>query len=230
MEGFTMWVDAILNISVAIGEAIFSTFLGKSECKKFQKRLEKISHERFESFADSSLDKDDFYRFIQSEEFKVILRNFYFTISDGRPKNDYLTYICKVAEANCPSSDYVDIRRFFSQIDELFCTELHNIIKNNKELSALLAILTVSNRTIIQKISESEDNLVRYLKSVSKEINDIDDELIKLYHHHCEEEFSMINFSGIVDAETKKARTLEELYVENHFHIYSKEYNYDFSI
>lgn len=217
-----MWGDVLLSIVLMIGESVFSNHLKNNELKKFQKQLNSICQKKFNDFADSSLDCGEFYNFIKSEKFKIILRSYYYTIVDLRPKNDYFSYFISVIKISCPSSKHTDIENFLKQVDEVYSQELYKIISNNAELSALLAILTTSNRTLIRKITESEDNLKRYINSCSEEKEKFDDKTIDVYHKACEDEFSIIYFSGIAGAEMKEPRTLNELYVENTFQLYSK--------
>ena len=161
MEVLCMWESILVDISLAIGEAIFSSFLNNQECSKLQKELSKLCNKEFRKFAGSTLDTDEFYYFIKSERFILILRNFYFTISDGKSRSEYLNHIFSITEKACPKSDFIEIRDFIKKIDTFFSLKLHKIINNNKELTALLAVLTISNRNLIQRISESEDNLIK---------------------------------------------------------------------
>lgn len=223
-----MWTQITINIAKSIGKAIFLRTLEKQTCKERKEELGKICSEKFNGFADTSLDTDEFYNFINSEKFIVILRNFYYTISDGKSRKEYIEDLCKITKSICPKSQDLDIRNFFKKIDSLFCSELSKIIEKSNELSALLSILTISNRIIIEKINNNQENLIRYLKSTSKETFKFNDEIIEIYHKTCVDDFSTISFAGIVGAEVKKARKLEELYVENNFQLYSKEYNSDF--
>lgn len=102
----------------------------------------------------------------------------------------------------------------------LYIEYLHKIIEDSPEMSASFQLLTLSHRDILSKISESEEMIMRYFKSLSSAEVQIDDVAINSYHDVCEKEFGTIRFTGISGAESKKSQNIETFYIKNTFSFY----------
>ena len=83
--------------------------------------------------------------------------------------------------------------------------------------------MTISHREILGKISESEINLLKYFDSLTNSSLQIDNDDIKAYHGICEKEYHTIRFTGISGAESKRAQSIDEFYVENTFSCFNRE-------
>ena len=64
-----MWEDIILSISSAVGEAICTNWIDKRKRDKLNNKINNIVIEKMSSFADTSLDCNDFYKFVQNRNF-----------------------------------------------------------------------------------------------------------------------------------------------------------------
>jgi len=64
---------------------------------------------------------------------------------------------------------------------------------------------------------------LKYFDSLTNAHLQIDDSDIKAYHEVCEKEYSMIRFTGISGAESKRAQSIDEFYVENTFSCFNRE-------
>jgi len=85
--------------------------------------------------------------------------------------------------------------------------------------------LTISQREIMSKILNSEENRKRYFSALEKASVKIENSEIKAYHDICQKEYGNIRFTGIAGAENKKAQDINDFYVENTFSYYvTKEY------
>ena len=64
---------------------------------------------------------------------------------------------------------------------------------------------------------------MKYLQAQDNATRRINNEDIKSYHDVCEKEYSLVRFTGISGAESKKTQNIEEFYVENTFSCYHKD-------
>lgn len=218
-----MWPDIILSISISVGEAICIEILEKIKKNETQKELHKIIDKNFDCFENSTLNSGEMNYLIRSRQFVELLRNYYFTLHDGVGNKDYcnniVIYICK----RCENINEDEVNEFVERIETTYNNYLIKIIAKNTQLYALFQILTISHRAIIQKITESEENILNYMESLNREDTAITDEVIDKYHEICNLAYSKIRFTGISVAEKKELQCLDDFYVENTFSYYNKE-------
>lgn len=218
-----MWSDIILSLIISVSEAACIGFMNKRKLEKFNTKLSSIVNKLFNEFADSSLDTDCFFTIISSRPFIEMLRNYYFSIRDGMGNSIYIdrfeAYICSESS----NLSRIEVRRFINKLSELYINFLHSIIEENYELNAIMQILTISHREILERILESEENLYKYIKSLDRSMLEINDKEILKYHNNCQKEYNKIRFTGISGAEDKEAQDLGTFYVENTFSYYSKD-------
>ena len=215
-----MWGDIIFATGEAIVGALGSKWLEKRKVDKFRNKVSSIIEEKLSKFADTSLDSNEFYLFVNSRRFKDLIRNFFYSTKDGKTNAEYMENMQKYLFEECPKVKHVEARDFICEIQVLYLDYLHKIIEDSPEMSATFQLLMLSNRDIISKISEHEDNLLKYFKSLSNEEIQIDNDEITLYHDVCRKEFGTIRFTGISGAENKKAQDIEKFYVRNTFSLY----------
>lgn len=221
--GRIMWPEIILSLSLAVGEAICTEILEKKKKNELHKELHKIIEKNFDCFKNSPLNTGEMHYLITSRQFIELLRNYYFTLYDGVGNKDYcnniVIYICK----RCKNIKEDEVNKFVERIESTYNNYLMNIIEKNTQLYALFQILTISHRAIIQKITESEENILNYMESLNREDIAITDEVIDKYHEICNLAYSKIRFTGISVAEKKELQCLDDFYVENTFSYYNKE-------
>ena len=215
-----MWEDIILYIGEAVVSAVGSGWLEKKKREKFANRINTIIEERMLQFADTSLDCNEFYEFVNSRKFKELIRNFFCSTKDGKSNSEYMETIEQYLYDECPGIKHTEARTFIHELQVLYLDFLHKIIEDSPEMSASFQLLTLSHRDILSKMLESEENIMKYFKSLSNTEMKIDDETINSYHDVCEKEFGTIRFTGIAGAENKKSQTIEKFYVKNTFSLY----------
>lgn len=215
-----MWEDIVLSIGEAVVSAVSSNWLEKRKRDKFANRINILIDERMSKFADTSLDCNDFFAFVNSRKFKELVRNFFCSTKDGKSNSEYMDTIEKYLYEECPQISHVEARTFIHELQVLYIEYLHKIIEDSPEMSASFQLLTLSHRDILSKISESEETMMRYFKSLSSAEVQIDDEAINSYHDVCEKEFGTIRFTGISGAESKKTQNIEKFYIKNTFSFY----------
>ena len=215
-----MWQDIVLSIGEAVVNAVSSNWLEKRKRDKFANRINTLIEERMSKFADTSLDCNEIFSFVNSRKFKELVRNFYCSTKDGKSSSEYMDTIERYLYEECPQIDHVEARAFIRGLQELYVDYLHKIIEDSPEMSASFQLLTLSHRDILSKISESEEMMMRYFKSLSNSEVQIDDTAINSYHDVCEKEFGMIRFTGISGAESKKSQNIETFYIKNTFSFY----------
>lgn len=218
-----MWKDITTSIVLSILEALGCSLLKKQKNKKIQNKISIIVSQNLDSFADSSLDSNDFFNMISNGKFIEIMRNYFLTINDELIQYKYTERMEGYIYNECPSVNHNEVREFLKKIKELYEQYLHNIIEDYPDIYALFQLMTISHREIICKISDSEDNLKRYFESLENKRISIDDDNIKTYHKVSEKEYGVIRFTGIVGAERKREQSVNEFYVENTFSYYGKE-------
>lgn len=219
-----MWGDIALEIVSSVTEAAYGNVLDEKKRKRFNNRIKTIITSTFADFADSSLDCNDFYQLTQSIRFTELMRNLFFSLNDKKDTGEYIQHIEAYIYRECPQLNLLEVRSFLDKILDLYKNDLHGMIENAPELNAVFQLLTISHREILGKISESEDNLLKYFDSLLNTHLQIDDDDIKAYHDICERECSIIRFTGISGAESKKAQSIDEFYVENTFSCFSREF------
>ena len=215
-----MWEDIVLSIGEAIISAVGSKWLERRKREKFSNRINAIIEERMSKFADTSLDCDEFFAFVDSRKFKELVRNFFCSTKDGKSNSEYMETIEKYLYEECPWIKHVEARTFIHELQVLYIDFLHKIIEESPEMSASFQLLTLSHRDILSKMLESEETIMKYFKSLSSAEVKIDDATVNSYHDVCEKEFGSIRFTGIVGAESKKSQTIEKFYVKNTFSFY----------
>lgn len=215
-----MWEDIVLSIGEAVIGAVSSKWLDKRKRDKFRNKICSLIEERLKNFADTSLDSDEFFLFVNSRKFKEIIRNLFCSTRDGKSNSEYMTIIEEYLYAECSRVNHVEARAFLRELQALYTDYLHRIIEESPEMSASFQLLTISHRDILRKMSESEENIMKYFKALSSAEVKIDDVAIASYHDLCGKEFGTIRFTGISGAESKKAQNIEKFYVKNTFALY----------
>lgn len=218
-----MWGDIALTVASSVSEAACSRILDERKRQKFNNRINAIIASTFDNFADSSLDCGDFYRLTQSISFAELIRNLFLTVNDKKDLAEYVRQIEAYIYKECPQLNLLDVRSFLNRILDLYKNDLHRMIESSPELNVIFQLMTISHREILGKISESEDNLLKYFDALANVHLQIDDDDIKAYHDLCEKEYSTIRFTGISGAESKKAQSIDEFYVENTFSCFNRE-------
>lgn len=215
-----MWEDIALSIGEAVIGAVGSKWISEKKKEKFRGKIDAIINEKLLKFADTTLDCDEFYCFVNSRKFKEIIRNFFCLTRDGKSNSDYMDTIEQYLYAECSTINHIEARNFIRELQVLYVDYLHKLIEESPEMSASFQLLTLSQRDILSKISESQETIMRYFKSLSSIDEQIDDAAINSYHDVCEKEFGNIRFTGIAGAENKKSQALEKFYVKNTFSFY----------
>lgn len=218
-----MWGDIALTVASSVAEAACSHVLDEKKRQKFNNRIRTIIVSTFDNFADSSLDCGDFYQLTQSMRFTELIRNMFFSLNDKKGTGEYIRHIEAYIYKECPQLNPLEVRSFLHRIIDLYKNDMHRMIEDSPELNVVFQLLTISHREILGKISESEDNLLKYFDSLMNAHQQIDDCDIKIYHDICEKECSTIRFTGISGAESKRAQSIDEFYVENTFSCFSRE-------
>ncbi len=215
-----MWKDIILSIVSALSEAVCINWIDKRKREKLNNIITSMIEKNMNSFADTSLDCNEFYLLVQSRNFIEIIKNYFCSIRDGMSNSEYIDNIEEYIYEECPSVKHTEVRDFINTIKVLYESYLHKMIMESPELNATLQLMTISHRYIMTKISESEENMKKYFASLSKCRVQIKDEEIKVYHETCKKEYGIIRFTGISGVENKKAQDIDKFYVENTFSYY----------
>lgn len=218
-----MWEDIVLTVASSVSEAACTHILDKRKRRKFNNRIKVIITSTFSDFADSSLDCGEFYQLTQSIRFEELIRHLFFSVNDKKDFGEYIRHIEAYIYRECPQLNPLDVREFLNRILDMYKNNLYRMIENSPELNVVFQLMTISHREILGKISESEDNLLKYFDSLTNMDLQIDDGDIKAYHDVCEKEYSTIRFTGISGAESKKGQRIDEFYVENTFSCFNRE-------
>ena len=212
-----MLSEISLAISISIGEALCINILNSSKRRRIKKRLDDIAIVSIDKFANSSIDTYEFQAMVSSIHFKEMLRNYYVAINDLQGSKEYDGMFVSFMQERCPKARKGDIESFLVALHTIFNNELTKLLENNIELNIMFHLLMTSHREIMQKISENELNLIKFIESIDKRNIIISDRTIKSYHDVCQKEFSTIKFTGIAGVESKKNQNIEDFYVENSF-------------
>ena len=218
-----MWGDIALTVASSVSEAVCIHMLDERKRKRFNNRIKTSITSTFNDFENSSLDCGNFYRLTQSIRFVELIRNMFFSINDKKSMEEYILHIEAYIFRECPQLNLLDVRSFLDRILDLYKNELYRLIENSPELNVVFQLMTISHREILGKISESEDNLLKYFDSLTNVHLQVDDSDIKAYHDVCNKEYSTIRFTGISGAESKKEQSIDEFYVENTFSCFNRE-------
>ena len=218
-----MWGLILKTLAEKIFNNIFKAFISNKNKEKNQKKFAKdislLTNELFQKFEGSTLDCTDFYDFLETYCFRKFIFDYFNMSFDGYSTSKitevFIDYVHKQTN-NCSKQD---IRDFISSLDELYKQHLHKTINENTTLCSLWQLIVLNNRTIYEKINESEESIKKYFQTYEKpkQLNESID--LQKYHETCTKEFSRISFTGISGAETKENQRIEDLYVENKFMI-----------
>lgn len=217
-----VWVDIIVSVCTAVGEALFCNILEKSKQKKTQKKLNKIINESTEQLKDSSLNSEEFLIVIKQKEFVELIRKLFLStdnimFGDNNDKKPYIDGVINYISIKCPNINVDDVKDFIKCLIDNYNTYLYKVVQENPEINAIFQLLMFSQREILCKISQSDEDLKKYFKSLENKNKIIDDKHIIAYHSVCEKEYSNIRFTGISGVENRNAQKLNEFYVENTF-------------
>lgn len=210
----------MLSIVSALSEAVCVNWIDKKKREKLNNKINLMIDENMNTFADTSLDCDDFYLLIQSRNFVEIIRNYFCSIKDGASNSEYMDNIEEYIYRECPTVEHTEVREFVRKIKVLYESYLRKMIMESPELNVIFQLITISHRDIMSKISESEENMKKYFAALSSCKVQIESEEIRTYHEVCKKEYGIIRFTGISGAENKKAQDIDKFYVENTFSYY----------
>lgn len=192
--------------------------------KEIQRQMRSVTEEMMGRFADSSLDCDAFYSLVKSEAFAETLRLYYFSLGDRKGNWEYIAnmkaYICR----ECPSVSPAEVQEFLSELKQLYEVYLMRVIEGDPASYALYQMVIRANRDILMRVSESEENLQKYIDAKMNVRGWIRETDIEEYHMVCEKRFSMVRFTGISLAEGKRIQNVNDFYVENSFSYYGSEF------
>lgn len=227
-----MWGEILLALGPTVLEAVGTKLLDSKTKAKVQNKLNEIVNRQFESFADSSLDSNEFYSLIKSTRFVEIIRNYFFMVRDNLSVEEYRGNIEKLIRDECKAANILDVKEFVKKMEVLYIDYLRKIIEDYPGIYVSFQLMSISHREIISNIRDSQNELKRYLTSLDNRKTIISDENIKQYHIVTEREFGEIRFTGIAGAERRKSQNINEFYVENTFSYFGKEidrlYEYNF--
>ena len=216
-----MWADILVSLGIAIAEYGFCTVMDDKKRKNLQKKLNNTINTSFKEYENSSIDSGDFYYLINSHKFKDILHNYFYTLKDGSGTKEYrktvIDYICN----RCSKAERSDVSSFFDKVEVLYINYLSKIIEKDPELNALFQLLTISHRSIISKLSEGMEDVIKYIQSSENNRISISDERIKEFHRICENEYGIIRFTGISGAERRADQDINTFYIPNTYSFYN---------
>lgn len=216
-----MWAAIITFIIEAVLENSFVKSIevvgAKKKTVRFQKSMSQQCNKLLRKYADTSLDSGDFHQYIKSTKFKDFLFRFFNLSYDGNSTAELIDSFVEDAHKHAPKCQTLELRDFFNAFNTLYAKYLHKTIAGDVSLSALWSLISLNNRTFYKKVFDSEESIKRYMESYfsPKVLAEAPD--LQRYHEICIKEFSKICFTGISGAETKASRSIDELYVENHF-------------
>lgn len=222
-RGIYMWETILLSFGPSVLEALGTKFADFREKEKLNNKLCGLIKEKFKEFENTSLNCDEFESVIKEENFIEILRNYFFIVNDGVGRQQYIEFVVNYLHNQCPKVEVEDICSFFAAIEVFYIDYLHNIIESSPAISACYQLMTISNREIISKIRNNQEEFMGYLYSLQNRKKQFDEDNINIYHNVCHKEFGVIRFTGIDGAERKKPQNINEFYVENTFSYYGKE-------
>lgn len=220
-------VGAVLENSLLKGA---ETIVNKRKKSTFKKTITKEIEELLHKYEYSSLACGAFFDYIHSLKFSNFLYTFFYLSYDGAPTSKLIDNYVADVQSSAPSCKEQDVRDFFNSFEKFFKNSLHDLVNENMELAALWSLISQNNRKFYQRIFESEENLKRYMDSLFNHNNLENSPDLQKYHEICVKEFSKICFTGIAGAETKDSKSIDDLYVENHFMIIDNEITHKFNI
>lgn len=215
-----MWQDVLLSLGTSILEHGFASVIDVKERLEMRNKLDKIIEDLFYSYEGTSIDTYEFLYLIESNEFKELLHNYFYTLKDGIGSIEYRKNLIEFISKRCEEIKENDIQSFFETVEELYFDFLTNIIEEDSELNALFQLLTISHRSIIARFSGKVDEIIKYIESTEKNKKAIDDKNIAEFHRICENEYGIIRFSGIVGAERRAEQDINTFYIPNTFSFY----------
>lgn len=224
-----MWSGILINLASSIIEATFISSIGKVNKRKFNKELKKIINSEFNQFADTSLDCDDFAKIINSSSFINLVRNYFFSISENKRKEEYLNSFEKYICLECPSVQKTDVRNFIKKIESIYVTFLYKTIENDIKLNTFFQSLRLAHKEIVDRILDSEEHLLKYLKNLDKPPVEITNETVIEYHKVCQSDFGIVRFTGISGVENRPSQNIDRFYIENDFVFWGEEITRSFN-
>lgn len=218
-----MWKELMKDLLSKLLETWAGNQMSAKKRESLNRRLAPLLLEMMGRFADSTLDCDAFYALVKSSAFGEMVRLYYFSLGDRGGSGEYTGRMEAYILRQCPSVSGVEAREFLSELKRFYERHLLQVMEGEPEIYALFQMLIRSNRDILAKVSESEENLRRYIdaRAGGGQIGDGD---IRDYHRVCEKLYSMIRFTGISGAESKRTQNIKDFYVENPFSYYGPEF------
>lgn len=214
-----MWEGILSGIILSIGEAVCINKIKAEKSKKVIRKLNNLIETTFNKYADSTLDCDNFYRVVTNSKFSDLLHKFFWISYDKKGILEYKDYLTKYILSEVPTAKSFEVSSFINDINEVYVCFLGKIIEEEPAINSLIQILSVSQRILLDRISESEETFLKYVQSLSED-NAISDKTINKFHDVSSKEFSKIRFTGISGEEMKSEQNINNFYVRNNFSYY----------
>jgi hypothetical protein len=215
-----MWTEIVELLSEKTIEIFCGRISNAAKRKTLNKKLFVSIIQSVESFRDSSLDCDDFYKLISNSCFLDALKFQFCPISNAQSKVKYTDKVVKYIVKESPKVKAAKARRFLKTLETSYMASLYAIVEENPELSATLQIISTILQHMADRIVENNEYITQYFSSNELLRRRIETDEIIQFHNNCEKEFKKIKFTGIDGAETRSAIDLGKYYIENTFSYY----------
>lgn len=219
----TMWESIISSLSSSFAESLCTKYLDSKSSEEFEQGLSAAIEKTFNKFADTSLDRDEFARFVMGPSFVEALQHYFFSMDEDDEKPLYMSafidYLCK----QCPSIDRLDATEFIRAIETVYTTYLEHELNSSPTLGPLYRLLIRSQKSLLRSILRSQEDIKNYFTMIHDRDVEISDEDIQQYHSVCMREYGTIRFTGISGIESKASQNINDFYVENSFTLFAPD-------
>lgn len=201
---------------MAIGEALCFNQLDEKKCRKYSTKLDSILQDLLSEFADTSLDCGAFHSYVKSHAFKQHIQPFFCTIySSEIHTQSYKQCLIECIRDTVPGLNVSELHSFLDKLIILYESHLSLTIKNDPTVDALFRLLIKANHDATNKVIENQEEILKYIKTQVAN-NVVIDEDILAYHSICENEFSVIRFTGISGgAERRQDLNINDFYIKS---------------
>lgn len=218
-----MLISSVLTkIAPIVAKLFFDYGMGCFYLPKNKRQFIKICHDELYKINDcSSLDSDEFYKFVDSIAFQDLLKSYYLMVRINKKEESFINNLIILCKEWAPNVDEIELRRFENSINCIIQRNHIEILGKDVKLFHIMTLICHSNNSLCDLINVKFDEAMNLINKESNSSFYTSDftEIIMEHHKICFAEYNIIKFTGIDGAENKKEYKLKDLYVPNDFYL-----------
>ena len=218
-----MLISSVLTkIAPIIAKPFFDYGMGCFYLQKNKKQFIKICHDELYKINDcSSLDSDEFYKFVDSIAFQELLKSYYLMVRINKKEESFINNLIILCKKWVPNVNEFELRLFENSINCIIQRNHIEILSKDVKLFHIMTLICHSNNLLCDLINVKFDEAMSVINKGSNSRFYTSDytEIILEHHKICFAEYNIIKFTGIDGAENKKEYKLKDLYVPNDFYL-----------